>query len=75
VVTIINRIKELRIERGITQEKLAKAIGIARPYLSKIERGDSEPGGAIMLKIADYFGLPAQDIFSNTDDEQAATTA
>lgn len=74
VVTIKNRIKELRAQRGISQEELANAIGIARPYLSEIECGKKEPGGAIMIKIANYFGLYVQDVFI-VDDKQASKTA
>ncbi len=33
-------IKQWRKHRGLTQEKLAERIGIARSYLTKIERGD-----------------------------------
>lgn len=36
-----DRIRQLRRERGMSQEELAKAVGIRQPSLSKIEKGDT----------------------------------
>ncbi len=59
-----NKIAELREEYGISQEKLAKELGISRPYLSGIETGKvSNPGGKIMLKIAKKFKRGVETVF------------
>lgn len=62
-----NRLKQIRSEKGITQEELAKAVGITRPYLSDIERGIKTPGGHIIIRIANYFKLPVEEIFFEND--------
>ena len=49
----INRMKEFRIERGMTLEKLSEKTGISIGYLSHLERGTREnPTMCIMEKIA-----------------------
>ncbi|GKU30165.1 helix-turn-helix transcriptional regulator [Clostridium folliculivorans] len=58
-----NRIKILRKESNITQDELAKKLGIARPTLSNIERGVNIPKGELILKIASYFEKPVEQIF------------
>ncbi|NLT94826.1 MAG: helix-turn-helix transcriptional regulator [Clostridia bacterium] len=58
-----NRLKQIRNQKGITQEELAKAVGITRPYLSDIERGVKTPGGDIIIRIANYLKLPVEEIF------------
>lgn len=58
-----NIIKLLRAKHNMSQEKLAKLIGISRPALSEIENGKVTPGGKIVIRIANIFGLPAEQIF------------
>jgi putative transcriptional regulator len=49
MISLKNRIAELRKIKKITQKELAKKIGISRPYLSKLENGKNEPGGNLIL--------------------------
>lgn len=46
------RIKEIRIEKDITQEELAEKVGIQRTSLSRIEAGRFSVGLDILSKIA-----------------------
>lgn len=47
------RIRELRIAKGMSQEKLAKAAGITQPSLSDLERGESlVPRGSTLIRLA-----------------------
>ena len=62
-----NRLRQIRKQQGITQEELARAVGITRPYLSDIERGVKTPGGDIIIRIANYLKLPVEEIFFTTD--------
>lgn len=64
---MMNRLKQIRKQKGITQEELAKAVGITRPYLSDIERGVKTPGGDIVIRIASYLKLPVEEIFFTAD--------
>ena len=61
--TILNRIKELRVERGWTQQELADAVGVSRQSINSIERERYEPSLSLALAFARVFGLATDDIF------------
>jgi transcriptional regulator with XRE-family HTH domain len=48
------RIRELR-GFEMTQAEFAKRIGVAQSYLSALERGEKEPGAAVLLAISREF--------------------
>lgn len=54
---MINRIKELRAEKNISQAQLAVAVGVTADAIGKYERSDREPKLKIWQKLADYFGV------------------
>ena len=58
-----NRIEELRKERGILQEDLAKSLGVSRQTISSLERGRYNPSIFLAHNIAVYFGMTIEDIF------------
>lgn len=58
-----NTIKILRAQHSLTQEELARKIGISRPALSDIENNKVIPSGKIVIRIANIFGIPAEQIF------------
>ncbi|WP_371804882.1 helix-turn-helix transcriptional regulator [Candidatus Lokiarchaeum ossiferum] len=58
-----NRVKELRIEKNITQQELATAVNITRQAISYIEKNQKNPNIIIALKIAEYFKIPVDEIF------------
>jgi len=49
------RIRELR-GFDMTQADFARRIGVAQSYLSALERGNKEPGAAVLLAISRAFG-------------------
>jgi putative transcriptional regulator len=57
-----NNIKEIRKIKKISQDALAKKIGISRPALSAIENG-TIPNGDTMLKIAQVLSIKTEKIF------------
>lgn len=61
--TVQNRVKELRIARGWTQQELADAAGVSRQSINSIERQRYEPSLALALRFARIFGLPTDSIF------------
>jgi len=61
---IRSRVKELRGERGWTQEELAKAVGVSRQSINSIERGRYVPSLALALAFAKVFGCATDDIFT-----------
>lgn len=54
-----NIIKELRGERGLSQQALAKAIGVSQKAIDYWERGVNEPKASYIILLADYFGVSA----------------
>ncbi|MBQ8697019.1 MAG: helix-turn-helix transcriptional regulator [Clostridia bacterium] len=50
------RIKNLRRERGLTQQQLADALGVERSSVGKYETG-SLPSAEVMLRMAEYFAV------------------
>lgn len=47
------RISELRLKKGLTQEKLAYGVGIAKSYVGYIERGEANPTIETLFLIAE----------------------
>ena len=52
----------LRIERGLTQTEAAQGIGIPQNVLSMYERGARNPRIDNAQKIADFYGVPIEQI-------------
>lgn len=50
------RLKELRIERKVSQMELAKITGVSQSAIAKWELGRSDPGATALIKLAKYFG-------------------
>ncbi len=54
-------IKELRVSKGMTQEKMAEILGVDRSDLGKIENGKKRISGKIVDKIWYNFGVDVHD--------------
>lgn len=61
---ISRRVKNLRKERHLSQEDLASKLGISRQSLFSVECGKSLPSLSLALRIAKFFDLLVEDIFS-----------
>lgn len=59
-----NRIALLRTERSVSRRALADAVGVNVQTIGFIERGDYGPSLELALKIAAFFGVPVDAIFS-----------
>lgn len=62
-MVLINRVREIRKNKGYSQNKLAKKAKITRPYLSDIERNISQPGIIVALNIAKALEEQVEKIF------------
>ncbi len=58
-----NRIEELRNEKGIRQEELARELGVSRQTISSLENGRYNPSILLAYKVAVFFGLTIEDVF------------
>ena len=61
---IYNRLKVLRVERGMSRQQLAEALGINYQTVGYIERGDYNPSLELAFRISEHFGLPIEALFS-----------
>ena len=61
---IYNRINVLRAERGLSRRQLADALGINYQTVGYLERGDFNPSLELALKLAGFFSLPVEMVFS-----------
>jgi DNA-binding XRE family transcriptional regulator len=66
--TFAERIKELRILSGLSQEKLGLQIGLSKHSISKIESGKNTTSLDHAAKIADLFGVSIDYIVGRTDE-------
>lgn len=62
-LTITNRVKELRVTQGWTQEQLAQAAGVSRQSINSIERNRYVPSLELALIFARIFSCPTDQIF------------
>lgn len=58
-----NRIEEIRKEKGINQEELAKVMSVSRQTISSLENGRYNPSILLAYKIAKYFDMHIEDVF------------
>ena len=64
-MTLMLRIKELRIQKGLTRKELAKKADISISWLKHIENGENLPSIRTLAKIAEALEVPIKDIFSD----------
>ena len=56
------RIKEKRIERGLTQEKLSELVGIGSSHMSHIEGGSTVPSFEVFISILNALDCSADEL-------------
>jgi DNA-binding XRE family transcriptional regulator len=59
-----NRIALLRAEQGVSRRELSDALGVHYQTVGYLERGEYNPSLHLALRIAEFFGLPVETIFS-----------
>ncbi len=62
--TVFNRIAMLRVERGISRRDLSEALGVHYQTIGYLERGEYSPSLHLALRLAAYFEVPVEVIFS-----------
>lgn len=61
-----NRIAMLRAERGISRRDLADAVQVHYQTIGYLERGEYSPSLHLALRIAEFFDVPVEVVFSLT---------
>ena len=58
-----NKVEQLRKERGLNKDDLAKAIRVSRQTISSIETGKYNPSLELAFVISEFFDKPIEEIF------------
>ena len=58
-----NNLKVERAIKELTQEDLAKLIGVSRQTINAMEKNKYVPSTVLSLKIANVFGKPVEEVF------------
>ena len=63
-MSVENQLKQFRKRKDITQEELAKQLGVSRQTINAIETGKYNPSLELALEIAKYFNADVEKLFS-----------
>jgi transcriptional regulator with XRE-family HTH domain len=63
----MKKLKELRIEKGLSQQQLAEQFGVSQQTVWKYETGVNEPDIKMLNQYADYFGVSIDYLVERTD--------
>jgi len=63
-----NTIKLHRTKKHLTQEKLARKVGVTRKTINTVERGHYVPSTYLALKLAKYLEVPVEELFQLCED-------
>ncbi len=64
---IVNNVLTLRTESKVTQCQLAEAVGVTRQTIIAIEKGNYTPSVELAIKIARYFKVKTDSVFTIID--------
>jgi len=65
-----NRLEELRLKNGLTQQELADRVEVSRQTIISLENGRYNPSILLAFRLARLFGLQIEDLFLYTDEEE-----
>jgi transcriptional regulator with XRE-family HTH domain len=60
-------LRRIRVERGLSQERLAHAADLNMTHVAKIERSEREPGVRTIAKLAVALQVSTADLFEGID--------
>lgn len=67
---MIKNLKKLRLEKGISQQKLADILGVSQQAINKYENQNSEPDIDMLIAMADYFGTTVDYLIGNCEEKK-----
>jgi transcriptional regulator with XRE-family HTH domain len=70
MATVTERLRELRKSLNVSQDKLAKLLGISQSAVNRYEQGQAEPPQKVLLRYADYFDVSMDYIFGRCNKPQ-----
>lgn len=69
-MNIGHKIKELRVQKGLTQEELADRSELTKGFISQLERDLTSPSIATLIDLLQCLGTTPEEFFSNSSPEQ-----
>lgn len=64
LVLLGKRIAQIRIKRGLTQEKLAEMAGYSTNHIAKLEIAGTNPSFELLIKLANALSIELSDLFT-----------
>jgi len=68
------KLKKLRKEKNLTQEKLSTKLDLSPRYIGKIEAGMLKPSMETYRKLADFFQVPVEYLVSESEEANSLAT-
>ena len=65
------RLKQLRMQKGLSQVDLAKLAGVNSNHISRYERGDSKPTARYLKILADCLGVSTDYLYDGVEEDAA----
>lgn len=65
------KLKELRAQKGITQESMAKSLGVSAQAISKWEQNITSPDISLLVPIVDFFGVSLDFLLRNESNSES----
>ncbi len=66
-MSIGQKIKELRLDRNMSQMQLGKAIGVSQKAIDYWERDINEPKASYIIALVRFFGITFDDFFAEVN--------
>lgn len=64
---MVENLKKLRVEAGLSQQQLAKIVGVSQQSINKYENHGVEPDIATLIALAECFDTSVDYLIGNTD--------
>lgn len=71
---VLNDLKNIRKSKAISQQGLAKAVGVTRQTIHAVEASKSDPSLELALKICQYLNLPVDKVFKLSSGPKASSS-
>ena len=70
IVKLKERMKELRVERNLSQKKIAADLGIGITTYCRYELGEREPGASLLDQMADYYDVTTDYLLGRSNERR-----
>lgn len=65
-----SRLRDLRVERGLSQEEAAEVMGIHPKSMPRLEGGTTNPTVATLVAASVAYKVPLRDLFPESEEEE-----